>query len=39
MEAVLQKVMNKVNKTFNKTFEKYVWINSFLEPVTLLKMI
>ena len=29
--------MNKVSKTFNKNLEKYVWMDSFLEPVALLK--
>ena len=37
-ETVLQKVMNKISLTFSKSLEKYVWIISFLESVTLLKM-
>ena len=31
--------MNKVPDTFSKNLEKYVWMNSFLEPATLLKII
>ena len=30
--------MNKVTSTFRKNLEKFVWMNSFLEPATLLKM-
>ena len=31
--------MNKVTQILSKNFEKYVWINSSLEPATLLKII
>ena len=31
--------MNKVTETFSKNIEKYVWMNSFLEPATLLRTI
>ena len=34
MEAVLPKIM----KILAKNLEKYVWMNSFLEPAALLKM-
>ena len=30
--------MNKITQTFSKNLEKYVYMNSFLEPATLLKM-
>ena len=30
--------MNKFTQTYSKIVEKYLWINSFLERATLLKM-
>ena len=38
MEAGLSKAMNKVTWIFSKKLAKYVRMNLFLEPVTLLKM-